>query len=432
MKTQTSKTLRGLIALALALVLSLGVFTAALAADPILGDKTNPAQATITKKLRLPEGTAFPAGGLSFTFHLAPLSFNGSTAPVDTAKLPEIGERSVHFNGTDTHSTADNIVTYTKATPAIFTGVSFTTAGMHTYRVTEKAGANHLADAAVENLYYSQAEYEITAFVKEKNDGSGGFYISAIVTTITKNDDGADGSGAKVNPEGPDLVTGLYSAMTFANAYWRVNGGTDPKLPGNSTLNVSLNVEGDFSSTSVYFPIAVTVNAPSIIPGASTLTYKAYVVDGAGVVALNSNGNGARDGTNSIGDYFVFTSGTTKTISLKHGQQLVFLDTPVGTTYTANLLGSTGYKPRADIHYNGGTVNGGMTYKITALNVGDALSTGLRLVGENAPNAVVFTNTADGITPTGIIINNLPYLGLILLAVASLGAYVAVKSKKRV
>jgi hypothetical protein len=70
--------------------------------------------------------------------------------------------------------------------------------------------------------------------------------------------------------------------------------------------------------------------------------------------------------------------------------------------------------------------------------VNTALSTdgtsGSKLVGETtaAASHADFTNTREEITPTGIIMNNLPYVGLILLAVAALIAYIAVKSKKRV
>ncbi|MDR1068034.1 MAG: hypothetical protein LBL36_02165, partial [Clostridiales Family XIII bacterium] len=58
------------------------------------------------------------------------------------------------------------------------------------------------------------------------------------------------------------------------------------------------------------------------------------------------------------------------------------------------------------------------------------LSTGDQLVREAASGAA-FTNTYDITTPTGIILNNLPFVGLIVLAMAALGAFIAVKSRKR-
>jgi hypothetical protein len=436
--TSTARRLKGVFALMLALVLALGTFTVALAdGEAIVGtDSNDPAQATITKELQIPAGTTFPTGGFEFTFEFEAKAYNGSDETDDLAKVPAITALKVEYNGTETgvpeNATPPTYYTFSKDTSSIFDDVDFPTSGVYTYTVTETDGTTTLTDDDHENLYYSLAEYEITAYVKEDENNNNELYVAAIVTKIIKDDAGDEVSGTpKVDPGEEANDEGLFTAMTFTNAYWVVKGGDDPDDPDpedkdNWTLGVSLDVEGDFASTTAYFPFKITVSAPSILPGASALTYNAYVVDADGnVVTPDANSNGAPDNSDNYGSYFTFAYNTVKEISLKHGEILVFVDTPVGTTYTAEIQGAAGYTPEVVV-----TTNNVAAQAITGTS-GAALSTGLQLVGETYPNLAAFTDSTGTETPTGIIINNLPYLGLILLAVASLGAYVAVKSRRR-
>ncbi|MCL2888911.1 MAG: hypothetical protein FWE65_00640, partial [Eggerthellaceae bacterium] len=111
------------------------------------------------------------------------------------------------------------------------------------------------------------------------------------------------------------------------------------------------------------------------------------------------------------------------TVNLKHGQRLVFIDTPVGSTYTVSEIDPTGYVP---------------SYAITNDNkeiakdkgvLGETISTGKQIVGEKTSLAA-FTNTRDIITPTGITLNELPFVGMVVLALGVFVAFVVLKSRK--
>ena len=100
------------------------------------------------------------------------------------------------------------------------------------------------------------------------------------------------------------------------------------------------------------------------------------------------------------------TAGTAKPFTLADGEQLVFSNLPVGTTYVVKELeASDGYTPSVTVVENKTTT---LTNK-TVAQEGDALDTlkqdGTKnLVGE-AENKVTFTNTHKGVVPTGILLS---------------------------
>ncbi|MCL2888910.1 MAG: hypothetical protein FWE65_00635, partial [Eggerthellaceae bacterium] len=226
-------------------------------------------------------------------------------------------------------------------------------------------------------------------------------------------------------PGGGGGTTYTYSQMIFTNVYWKVNDGTieDP------TLTLSKTVTGELGNRQLYFNFSLTVNAPSLVyNGTGTApVYKGYVVeDVAGVVTVvTSADNGTIDGSDlpPLGGYFNFTSGVAKTINLKHGQRLVFLDNPVGSTYTVSELSPTGYEPSYIV-----TTDGTAAAKVDG-TLSTTLTTGTNLIGE-ALNKTAFTNNRDTITPTGITMNELPFVGLVALALGALIAFIVVKSRK--
>jgi len=123
-------------------------------------------------------------------------------------------------------------------------------------------------------------------------------------------------------------------------------------------------------------------------------------------------------GSDAGGSYIrISTSGSTA-FSLKHGQRLVFVDTPVGTTYTVTETAATHYTTTVTVVTDNGA---GVTIA--------GLTTNAQRVGETA-NSAAFTNTRDSVTPTGLNLDNLPFIGLILLATASLITFVVVKIRK--
>ena len=93
-----------------------------------------------------------------------------------------------------------------------------------------------------------------------------------------------------------------------------------------------------------------------------------------------------------------------KGYKLKHGQALVIMNAPVGAKYTNTETAVSGYTTTIAQTANG------VASTPAAPTVTDVL------IGE-AANTSVYTNTKAAITPTGIVLNNLPYITIGILAV---------------
>jgi hypothetical protein len=409
----------------------------------VAGTPASPAQAAITKQLRVPEGTDIPVGAV-FTFKAEPYSFNGQdkeTYPdVVTAKLPTLTLPSITIAAGDTTVTDSDthITTVTKESAAFLTTEPFAYEGIFAYKITENAKtAATYPDVSPDTIttFESEAEY-ILEFHVYKN-ASDVYYIKYVVAKHTKDDTGETEESEKVDPTpGGDGENYFTSQMIFINDYTKTNNGTDPEDPEQSTLYIDKTVEGTGSDQTIYFPFKIILANPSLnvtLPQ----EYKAYIVDADGDVITNGTaaGNGVPDGDASD-PYYIFTAdGTTENeISLKHGEYLTFLDTPVGMTWIAtedlsSIADGGAYTPSVDITVGGATPvhNDGAP--------GQNLGTDTRLIGEAVDDAISnsakFKNDTDETPPTGIIISNLPYVGLILLALASLAAYVALKTRQR-
>ncbi|MDR2671981.1 MAG: hypothetical protein LBC35_01535 [Coriobacteriales bacterium] len=429
MNTIRKKTTTKIMALllTLALALSLGAPLSAFAAgSPITGNEQSPAQASLTKVLKLPEGTTTPATTFEFTF--TPVSVDGDTTIAGTAPaISSDNKIAIGYNSADTAAASNGIISIPKET-SIFSGVTFPHAGVYTYKVVENPNTYAIADASKEQMTYSQAEYEITAYVKEKSTDSSQLYIAAIATTITKNEDGTTGSGDKVDPTPGGGTGGSYSALAFTNNYTKTGGGggtdpTDPTNPLNSTLSISKAVRGEYASKTFYFPFSISLSAPSTLTTIPAF-YRAYVVeDNDTIVTSSSNADPSLLAVDAGGPYIKVSTSAPTAVNLKHDQKLVFLDTPVGTCYTATEPGTAGYTPKVDI-----VTNEGNPVEKSA-TTGQSLATGAQLVGEKT-NSADFLNTRADVSPTGIFIENLPYIVLIALALALLAGFVAIRVRR--
>lgn len=124
-------------------------------------------------------------------------------------------------------------------------------------------------------------------------------------------------------------------------------------------------------------------------------------------------------------------AGTSKSFTLADGEQLVFSNLPVGTTYVVKELAATdGYTPSVTVVENRTT-----TVNRTAAQEGDALDTlkeggKKNLVGEYE-NKVTFTNTHQGgVVPTGILMNNLPFILLVAVAIVAFVSLAVIKRRR--
>jgi len=387
-----------LFALALMSVLCITSVMGALALNEngaiVAPDENTPVQASITKVLRMPVGTITP--NATFEFLAQSVSVDGDTART----APALNNLSVVFSPADIASEApvNNIISIEKETGNIFAGVVFPHAGIFVYNVTEVPNTNTAIDESIhEWLSYSQAQFTLTVYVANNAAGNG-LYVQAVVISYESEDD--DGQDVEIK----------VGDMTFTNHFVRTNGAVDPDDPdptdpNESTLSVSKTVAGDFASQAQYFDFSINLDVPDLgqpIPA----YFRAYVVENDAVVA----------------DLMVSTSAATQ-FSLRHGQRLVFVDTPVGTSYAVQEAAAVHYIPSFIV-----TTNGVLGENVTG-TISEPLGTGTQFVGELA-NSADFTNTRDFVTPMGLNLNNLPFIGLIVLAVAALAIFLVVKTRK--
>lgn len=121
------------------------------------------------------------------------------------------------------------------------------------------------------------------------------------------------------------------------------------------------------------------------------------------------------------------TAGQAQKFQLADKEQLVFHNLPVGTTYVVKELGAAdGYTPKVTVVENQTTtVTDKTAQEAEAL---DTLKDGANnLVGEKE-NKVTFTNAYKDVAITGVVMNNLPFILLVAVAIV---AFVSLAIMKR-
>lgn len=401
MKRQKKSLFRMLTSTALAAVLCVSMAVPAFAADVATGTPGTPASAEITKDLTMPDGTATP--GATFTFEVDAVDKDGDT----TATIPAITNPIITYTaGEAATGTAGGVKTVTK-TADILGSTTYTAAGVYTYTIHESspawAGTN-------ETMTYSPANYTMRVYVE--NDTRTGHEGDVFVAAIGFDVNTVDNSGQTTGKV--DYVGG--AKILFTNTFSK-NAVVVPPASGGAA-SISKTVTGAYGDQTRYFPFSVTVTAPSV--GASTGPYKAYVVENGSVVTAAANYAGTIQTDGNGDDYIEMTSASAETINLKHGQMLAFSDVPTGATYQAVETTATGYTTTIQTVEGGGTPNA-----ITGLD------TGVLTVKDGGANTADYTNAYQTVTPTGVLINNLPFLMILVLAAGALVTFVVVKSRKR-
>ena len=393
-----------------------------------------PVQAAINKTLRLPRGTTTP--DVEFNFLAKRVSVDGiSVIDIDDeaeleAKIPSLKNLSVSYTTSDSelHDQTTNTISIIKETGDIFAGVTFPHAGIYVYEISEIEDTNSAIDnnAPHEVLTYSKAMYTLTVYVANTADGSG-TYVKGLGTRVMLDDDGDAASGNKVDPTpGGNGVEYNFSQMVFVNDFVRTNGAVDQDNPdpvNESTLFVENAVTGDFASREQYFEFVIDIMVPSIVKDVPEY-YRAYIVENGVVINPVNNADASLIGSDAGGSYIKVYPDRSTEFSLKHGQKLVFVNTPVGTGYVVEEKAAMNYLPSYIITTN----------SIAGANVTGTLSTGLTTDTEFVAellNAANFTNNRESVTPTGLNLHDLPFIGLIALAAGSLILFVVVKSRRR-
>lgn len=267
------------------------------------------------------------------------------------------------------YSNADTVTSgiSSKTVAEIFSGVTFPHAGVYTYTVKETAGATSVENGTVT---YDRSDYTVRVYVK--NTENGGLEIDQI--TAAK-------SGAAGTEEKQD-------AIKFVN-----------KFEKTTSLTVAKHTEGALADKTKAFTFKVTFTKPA--------TY---------------------DGSTFVSGNDTYTFGREYTFTLADGGQKVFSNLPAGTRYVVTEVeAADGYAPSVTVVENG-------TQTVTNKTAADADSlataeTGKTNLAGEGTNTVTFTNTYKHVPITGIIMNNLPFVILILAAAAGLVGYLVIRRK---
>ena len=405
-----------------------------------------PANAAITKKLIMPAGTPTPT--VTFTFTFEKFSFNNVEA--DKTKLPNIGtatadplksQTTLSFKD-ETGTENGGTKTIMKETPGLLGSVNWPNGGVYTYKVTEEATgftANPGTNGKLDEMIFSKAVYELSIWVDNRADGKG-LYVKYIAAKLVTAEKQGESVGHKVDPTpGGNSTTGTgFSDMVFTNSYLKNNGGVNPT---DTVLAVSKTVAGNGSNqTDKYFKFDVTIKNPETVSG--TKTYKAYVLEGTNVVSpltpnKISGGTVKPDGNGKDYIEFAVTDSTAKilTIELKHGQKLSFIDLPVGAGFTAKEYAMADYTPGYALTAYKASEKKVASENITSQTMGIELTApstafGTAYVSADNSSKADFTNTFKLIAPTGIGVDDLPYIALIAVTLIALTGYIGFRVRK--
>ena len=358
------------------------------------------AKVAINKVLNIAEGITTPEATFTFTFTpKTGTSSNGAPYETISDSNGKIAAKNVVYSKSDLLQ--PNQTSIKKDTGNIFESVTYTHAGEYVYTVAETQNvgwAQILKNSVpIDSMTYDNRSYEMHVIVKNKQ--SSGVYISSVYFKLV-----STSSTAKVKPSEKGE---LYKYDLFVNTY-RKNAGkiTNPNEPtpnkpkpenfnpGAKSLVIKKLVEGDSADKTKDFTFKLTFTK------ASTDDQGTFV----GQVGSTS---------------YTFENGKEKTITLHHDQSLVFDNLPAGTRYKLVESGSQGYKATASYNENGVIRNQ------TGTASADFTQTSI-LVGEKT-NDNTITNSLPNVTPTGLLIDNLPCFLMIGLGLAGF----VVLSKKR-
>ncbi|WP_326845117.1 Spy0128 family protein [Streptococcus oralis] len=358
------------------------------------------AKVSINKVLNIAEGITTPEATFTFTFTpKTGTSSNGAPYETIDSTNGQITDKNVSYSGTDVLATGQTSIK--KDTGDIFREVNYTHAGEYVYTVAEKqnVGWNVIQKngSPIDFMTYDNRNYEMHVIVKNKT--TGGTYISSVYFKQV-----SPSVNGKVKPSESGTT---YKYDLFTNIY-RKNAGkiTDPNEPNPNKPNVS-KVD----------PNAKSLVIKKVVSGATADKSKDFTFK---LTFTKASTETSQSITGKIGETSkTFVYGQETTITLRHDQSLVFDTIPAGTRYKLVETGSQGYTASAAYKENGASKNQAGTVSTNFTQ--DSI-----LIGEK-PNDNTITNSLPDVTPTGLLIDNLPFILMIGLGLAGF----VVLSKKR-
>jgi len=369
------------------------------------GTAADPAGALLRKVLELPVGVNVPAS--TFTFKFDAVTVDGIAN--DDTNMPEIENKTISFTSFDPAgasvptdvavdtATKPGVVIVSKDSAADILSTPTPTwphAGEYVYTVTEVTGTEDINSG---KMTYSTESYQMTVYVVNEIDSgsfTGDYYVRAVGFKKL-----VDSTMEKADP-------------VFTNQYRKT-----------TELEVSKEVEGDYADTTKDFNFVITmVKSPLETTADASIKYTGKVYDKDGALSPEVAFDVEHDGMNLTG-----------TFKLKHGQYIVFEGLPAGTTYTLSedltAANEKQYTPSVGLTVNGDVPGAGVGAIVNADRVFTIGGTTPINLGEG-DNFADWTNTHAEVNPTGILLNNLPFILLILAAIGGFIWFVVAKRRK--
>ena len=433
--------LKTVFCIALVMVMVIGTALPALAYSS--GDAENPADAAITKRLKMPVNTGIPSDA-RFTFTFKAIGKDGGDDPTGMPAIPSVVADLTSGAWIYTDPADGGVIYAVKETPDFIAGITapFPGPGIYTYRVMEVAGSINITDGTKEGAVYSSARYDIELWVEEDENNPGVYYVKFVDAKTVKDyiDEyyPGDSGGNKVDPtpggsnqEEKTTIEDDFSQVVFTNVYWKSGGGGTGD-PGKTALEIVKVIKGNGAVMTDRFAFSVTVVQPSVIDHAtSPQAYQACVMDAAGRIVTSSVHYAGTIGGNG---FFTVSSASAFTVNLTNGERLVFVDLHVGSNVMVEEAAHADYKAKyvrtfaGDTEFTAPDKHMAWGFPRTA---GTTPDEGPHYIQDNAgANTVTFTNTRSGATPTGISVDDLPYFVIIGVAAVSLVSYIAIRARK--
>ncbi|KXT75619.1 EftLSL.A [Streptococcus sp. DD10] len=211
----------------------------------------------------------------------------------------------------------------------------------------------------------------------------------------------------------PSTTTGSegFKYDLFENTYTKEAGKTVPGTGGDTVdtnakaLTIGKEVSGGTADKTKAFDFNLTITLPETNKTSKepVTTVTAHIGDATETLNVDTA-----------------KQTITKTFKLKHGEKFSIDNLPAGSRYSVTETGTPGYTATAVYKENGvaRTVNGTSNSDFSVQNV---------LIGEKT-NENNVTNTFADVTPTGLLIDNLPFILMIGLGVAG---FVVVARRRR-
>ena len=368
---------------------------------------------TISKQLNIAEGLTAPED--TYTFTITPVSVDG----VKYDPAAAAGEKG--YMPTMTAPTINTIAGKTATDGSIIQNTSFdlttagwTHAGVYKYTLTEEQGN-------VEGTTYNTGDtktYNFQVVVINKGDG---LEVSSVeidngTTKLT--------GDPKENPNAGAEDATTISDVIFENDYTKDAEPTITPSGKSASFYVNKAVDGQYSDKTKEFAFTIAI----VYPETGKYDDVKYYENGTELPA----GAVVTEGRNA-----------TVTVNLKAGDEFYVTGAPIGTKYsvTEDLTTDDAAKKYTEsaVVYEGGDQNADKNLAADRADAQGAKTTIEDILvkektAETQKNATEVTNknTKDETDDpnTGILISNLPYIALALVAIGGLVAYVVVRRRQ--